>query len=147
MHTRMKVHESKYRSKQLRIREGSAFYVHMVNDHPDEELEGKPIDTYFEVNILKAYQKVLTRLVDEGTNLNSHNGPILNSKTEWHQPKIIRNIIIQGGAEAVKGNMGLRPNSSPQHSGIVTSVVQQLPAQESSRDTRKRHRDERGRGI
>ena len=119
----------------------------MVNDHPDEELEGKPIDTYFEVNILKAYQKVLTRLVDEGTNLNSHNGPILNSKTEWHQPKIIRNVIIQGGAEAVKGNMGLRPNSSPQHSGIVTSVVQQLPAQESSSDTRKRHRDERGRGI
>ena len=42
-----------------------------------------------------------------------HNGPILNSKLEWHQPKIIGNVIIQGGAEAVRGNMGLKPNSSP----------------------------------
>ena len=77
MHTRIKVHESKFKSKLLRIREGSAFYIHMKNEHSDVEIEGKPLDTFFEVNILKAYQKVLTRLVDEGTNLISHNGPIL----------------------------------------------------------------------
>jgi hypothetical protein len=78
MHTRMKSHKSKFRSKQLHIRKGSAFYIHMVNEHPEQTLENKLIDDFFEVNILKAYQKVLTRLVDEGTNLNSHNGPILN---------------------------------------------------------------------
>ena len=105
MHTRMKSHESKFRSKQLHIRKGSAFYIHMVNEHPEQTLENKPIDDFFEVNILKAYQKVLTRLVDEGTNLNSHNGPILNSKTEWHQPKLIRTTILQGGAEMAGGMM------------------------------------------
>ena len=52
----------------------------MMNEHPDTELDGKPVDTFFEINILKAYQKVLTRLVDGGTNLNSHVGPILNKK-------------------------------------------------------------------
>ena len=78
MHTRTKSHESKFRSKTLKVREGSAFYIHMVNEHPDTPLEGKPIDTFFEVNILKAYQKVFTRLVDEGTHLNSHEGPVLN---------------------------------------------------------------------
>ena len=78
MHTRMKSHESKFRSKTSRIREGSAFYIHMMNEHPDTELQGKPIDAFLEINILKAYQKVLTRLVDEGTNLNSHEGPVLN---------------------------------------------------------------------
>ena len=40
----------------------------MKNEHSDVEIEGKPLDAFFEVNILKAYQKVLTRLVDEGTN-------------------------------------------------------------------------------
>jgi hypothetical protein len=63
MHTRMKSHESKFRSKTLKVREGSAFYIHMVNEHPETELEGKSIDIFFEVKILKAYQKVLTRLV------------------------------------------------------------------------------------
>ena len=41
-------------------------------------LENKPIADFLKVNILNAYQKVLTRLVDEGTNFNSHNGPIIN---------------------------------------------------------------------
>ena len=28
-----------------------------------------------------------------------HDGEILDSKSEWHQPKIIRATILQGGAE------------------------------------------------
>ena len=124
----------------------TAFYIHMANEHPEKTLENKPIDDFFKVNILKAYQKVLTRLVDEGTNLNSHNGPILNSKTEWHQPKIIRNVIIQGGAEAVRGNRGLRPNSSSPTTSNVRSVVQNISTQETSRDIRQTHRDERAMG-
>ena len=51
MHTRMKVHESKFKSKLVRIREQSAFYIHMKNEHDDVSLEGKPIDAFFEVNI------------------------------------------------------------------------------------------------
>ena len=137
MHTRMKSHKSKFRSKTLKVREGSAFYIHMVNEHPDTELEGKSIDIFFEVKILKAYQKVLTRLVDEGTNLNCHEGPVLNSKTEWHQPKIIRNVIIQGGAE----NRGLRSyrSPSPTITQAATNLVSYLTSYESSRTTQRRH--------
>ena len=35
----------------------------------------------------------------------NHEGKILNSKTEWHQPKIIRTTILQGGAEMAGGMM------------------------------------------
>ena len=140
MHTRMKKHESKWRSKSLEIRKGSAFYVHMKNDHDDVDISGKDIDEYFEVTILKAYQKVLTRLVDEGTNLTKHKGSILNSKTEWHQPKIVRNVIIQGGAEAVRGNMGPRPNHPPLTPAPAVNVATPPGAQESSRTIRLRER-------
>ena len=140
MHTRIKVHESKFKSKLLRICEGSAFYIHMMNKHSDVEIEGKSLDPFFEVNILKAYQKVLTRLVDEGTNLISHDGPILNSKTEWHQPKIIRNIIIQGGAETAGVPMGRRPSPSPQTAPAsitpANNVASSAPTGVSTRSTR-----------
>ena len=105
----MKRHESKVRFKLLHIREGSAFYVHMVNEHADVNVMNEPIDKFLKVNVLKAYQNILTRLVDEGTSLKRYRGPILNSKSEWHQPKIIRNVIIQGGA----ATLVLRPQNSP----------------------------------
>ena len=119
----MKVHESKFRSKLKKIQETSAFYIHMKNEHGKVNIEGNPIDEFFEVNILKAYQKVLPRLVDKGTNLSAHNGPILNSKTEWHQPKIIRNIIIQGGAETVWVPEGRRPSPPPLADQVPATLV------------------------
>ena len=104
----MKRHESKFRSSLLHIREGYAFYIHMINEHEDVSLVNESIDKFFEVNVLKAYQSILTRLVDEGTSIRKYRGPIINSKSEWHQPKIIRNVIIQGGADT----LGLRPQNS-----------------------------------
>ena len=53
----MKVHESKFRSKLLKVRQTSAFYKHMINEHGEVDIEGKPIDDFFEVNILKACTK------------------------------------------------------------------------------------------
>ena len=35
----------------------------------------------------------------------NHNGEVLNSKTEWNQPRIIRTTIVQGGAEMVGGRV------------------------------------------
>ena len=59
---------------------------------------------YFEVQILKAYRKPFTRLVEEGTFISSHEGELLNSKSEWHQAKIVRTTtkVIQGGAEVLR---------------------------------------------
>lgn len=59
---------------------------------------------YFEIQILKSYKKQFTRLVEEGTFIASHNGELLNSKSEWHQAKVVRTTtqVIQGGAEVVR---------------------------------------------
>ena len=64
-----------------------------------------PFNDYFEIKILKAYQKPFTMLVEEGTFISSHKGELLNSKNEWHQAKIIRTTttVVQGGAEALRG--------------------------------------------
>ena len=48
----MKVHESKFRSKLKKVQETSAFYIHMKNEHGEVNIKGKPIDEFFEVNIL-----------------------------------------------------------------------------------------------
>ena len=44
----------------------------------------------FEIKIIKAYKKPFTRNVEEGTFTANHDGEILNSKSEWHQPQIVR---------------------------------------------------------
>ena len=60
---------------------------------------------YNKNNIVKAYKKVLNKSIEEGTFMINHDGEVLNSKTEWNQPRIIRTTIIQGGAEMVGGRV------------------------------------------
>ena len=43
----------------------------------------------------------------EGTRIAGQQGESLNSKSEWHQPRIIRNVIVSGGAEMVAGRGGV----------------------------------------
>ena len=50
----------------------------------------KTFSDYFEIKILKAYQKPFTMLVEEGAYISRHKGELLNSKNEWQQAKIIR---------------------------------------------------------
>ena len=71
--------------------------------HGERDPEKKFSD-YFEVEILKAYKKPFTRLVEEGTYISSHRGELLNSKSEWHQAKVIRTTVrvAQGGAEILQ---------------------------------------------
>ena len=47
-------------------------------------------------------------LVEEGTYISSHKGELLNSKSEWHQAKIIRTTtrVVQGGAESLRQGGG-----------------------------------------
>ena len=63
---------------------------------------------YFEIEILRAYSKAFTKCVEEGTLIASHKGEILNSKSEWHQAKVIRTTttVIQGGAEVLRQQEG-----------------------------------------
>ena len=95
----MKQHLSKFNSKVKETRESSAFFKHIENTHEGMK-DGESFEDYFkEINIVKAYNKVMTRCIDEGTFIVNHIGEVLNSKSEWHQPRIIRSTILQGGAE------------------------------------------------
>ena len=100
MHCRSKEHVSKFNSKSEKIRSESAFYKHLVNTHGGKS-DDKHFSDYYEIQILKAYKKPFTRLVEEGTYITSHRGELLNSKNEWHQAKLVRTTtqVIQGGAE------------------------------------------------
>ena len=45
----------------------------------------------------------MTRNVEEGIFIINYQDKILNSKNEWHQPKIITTTVVQGGAEMLGG--------------------------------------------
>ena len=64
----------------------------------------KNFEDYFDFRILKAYKKPFTMCVEEGTYIANHKGELLNSKSEWHQAKLIRTTtrVVQGGAESLR---------------------------------------------
>ena len=109
MHCRAKEHVSKFNSKSEKIRAESAFYKHLMNSHGGKS-DDKNFSDYFEIQILKAYKKPFTMLVEEGTYISNHKGELLNSKSEWHQAKIIRTTtqVIQGGADLLRQGQGGR---------------------------------------
>ena len=49
--------------------------------------------------MLKVFKFPLDREVDEGVRMVLHRGVIINSKTEWFSPSIVRTTIEKGGAE------------------------------------------------
>ena len=100
MHCRSKEHVSKYNSKSEKERSESAFYKHLLNTHGGKA-DNNDFSDYFEIQILKSYKKPFTRLVEEGTFIASHNGELLNSKSEWHQAKVVRQ---RGGGQ--EGRLG-----------------------------------------
>ena len=81
----------------------------LMNSHGGM-FDDKKFSDYFEIQILKAYKKPFTMLVEEGTYISSHKGELLNSKSEWHQAKIIRTTtqVIQGGADLLRQQQGGR---------------------------------------
>jgi len=91
--------------KKNKIREHieSAFFKHLENSHGGKA-EDTAFEDYFEFRILKAYKKPFTMCVEEGTYISSHKGELLNSKSEWHQAKLIRTTtrVVQGGADSLR---------------------------------------------
>ena len=107
MHCRAKEHLSKFNSKKEHIRKESAFIKHLENSHGGGS-QDLAFSDYFDIVILKAYKKPFTKCVEEGTYIASHKGEVLNSKSEWHQAKIIRTTtrVMQGGAEVLRQQEG-----------------------------------------
>ena len=76
--------------------------------HNKSQWDGKPFEKLFDIEIIETYQKVFTQVVEEGNFMVKNYGEILNSKSEWHQPKIIRATILQGAAENRVPNSSVR---------------------------------------
>ena len=90
MHTHLKSHLTKFNFKSNHIKEGSAFWKHLKYSHYGLK-EGEQFSDYFEVNIIKAHSKPMTRVIEEAE--------LLNYKNLWHPPKIIRTTILHSGTE------------------------------------------------
>ena len=138
MHTRAKSLLTKFYSKTKHIRESSAFFKHISNKHGGVK-EGSKFEDYFDIFIEKAYRKPITRIIEEGVFIINYEGEILNSKTEWHQPKIIRTTILQGGAEMAGGMVARFPVDGRQDAAahnVVNTPVQEEPQATTARTTR-----------
>ena len=110
MHTRAKFNLTKSYSRVKETREGSVFFKPIKNKHGSLKRGEKGYD-YFDIFIIKAYKKPLPRNIEEGTLIINYQGEILNSKKEWHQPKIIRITVFQGWAEMVGGEVQRFPRN------------------------------------
>ena len=119
MHCRAKEHITKFNSKSQKLQNESAFFKHLENSHGGRA-QGKIFPDYFDITILKAYKKPFTKCVEEGSYISSHQGQLLNSKSEWHQAKIIRTTttVVQGGAEVVQGGAGGQEAGGREQGGV-----------------------------
>ena len=103
MDCRSREHISKFNSKSKKLQNESAFLKHLESSHGGRD-KAKHFSDYFDITILKAYRKPFTKCVEEGTYIANHNGELLNSKSEWHQAKLIRTTtaVVQGGADILQ---------------------------------------------
>ena len=112
-------------------------------------------EDYFEIQIVKAYSKPLTRIIEEGTFIINHEGEVLNSKNEWHQQKIIITTITQGGAELAGGEVrrtsvmsveiaSAAATSQPSASSVVTVPAAAARKGNTGRATRATTRASKG---
>ena len=56
-----------------------AFFKHLENKHRGLK-EGEQFEDYFEIKIVKAYEKIMTRNIEEGKFIVNYQEEILNSK-------------------------------------------------------------------
>ena len=97
------------------IKKDSPFIKHLINKHKEVNIDQVKLKDVYDVRVIKSYRKVFTRGVDEGTNIGAHEGDLLNSKSEWRQPSIIRNVIVSGGADVLTGEQGRSCPRDGQH--------------------------------
>ena len=100
MHCRSRKHVSKFNSKSVKYKKNLHMFKHLVSKHGGRD-PNRSFYEYFKVEIMKAFRKPFTRCDEEGTLIANHQGETLNSKSEWHQAKVIRTntLVVQGGAE------------------------------------------------
>ena len=90
---------------------------------------------------MKAYSKSFTKCVEEGIYIANHKGEVLNSKSEWHQAKVIRTTtrVIQGGAKVLRQQGGQAGQGEGQgaRQGAGQAAGQGAAPQQEPRVTRR----------
>ena len=87
LYTRGKEHEKKLEKKD----ESSFMYRHQVEKHDSNPVE-------FEMKVVRSFRDPMSRQVTEAVLIKNHQGELLNSKSEFYQPSLIRirNEIVRG---------------------------------------------------
>ena len=140
-HCRILEHQGTFRSKKFEVQKESAFYKHMMQAHPDVYKSSDELEVHFDFEVIKVFKFPLDREVDEGVRMVMHNGVLLNSKTEWFSPSIVRTTIEKGGAEMAhqpaKGfrksrSQPLGSNEEPTQPSMAASQTTARPARPAS---------------
>ena len=73
-----------------------------MNDHPEEDIE-------FRMQVLKKLKDPLTRLANEGVRIKDRKPEeLLNSKSEFHQPAIVRLQVESNKRTGMNRSFGFR---------------------------------------
>ena len=89
-YTRSKQHMQGLKNKS----ENNAFYKHWKNNHETaDEVESRRLNN-FEIRVEKSYKDPMSRQINEMVRITNFRGTLLNSKTEWNAPPIVRIIAL-----------------------------------------------------
>ena len=117
-YTRSKQHMGGLKTKN----EANAFYKYWRNCHETPgESESARLENY-EFRVEKSFQDPMSRQVNEMVRISTFQGTLLNSKSEWNAPPIIR-IIAQNENE--RNTQKLNPNASDKIESVQPPTLNQ----------------------
>ena len=98
--------------------ENNAFYKHWKNFHEKPSEDPSRRLNNFEIRVEKSYQDPITRQINEMVRMKNFQGTLLNSKSEWNAPPMVR-IVAQNESEWIK--------TVPKNASGNIDSVQQTP--------------------
>ena len=118
-YTRGKQHMGGLRKKN----EENAFYKHWRNFHETPlEADSRRLEN-FEIRVEKSFKDPMTRQINEMVRIKKFQGTLLNSKSEWNAPPIVR-IIAQNESE--RNPRKLKQNASNKINSVQPTPLNNL---------------------
>ena len=118
-YTRGKQHMGGLRNKN----EENAFYKHWRNFHETPlEADSRRLEN-FEIRVEKSFKDTMTRQINEMVRIKKFQGTLLNSKSEWNAPPIVK-IIAQNESE--RNPRKLKQNASNKINSVQPTPLNNL---------------------
>ena len=103
--------------------EENAFYKHWRNFHETPlEADSRRLEN-FEIRVEKSFKDPMTRQINEMVRIKKFQGTLLNSKSEWNAPPIVR-IIAQNESE--RNPRKLKQNASNKINSVQPTPLNNL---------------------